>query len=45
MSALCKSTLSGGIQAEAMARRRNFLKTLYTFKQSIEQSMRSAKVQ
>ena len=80
MSALCKSTLSGGIQAEAMARRPNFskhytnsnkqlnkvcaprkysewwassrsnglqkhfFKTLYTFKHTIEQCMRSVKI-
>ena len=79
--ALCGSTLTGGIQAEAMARIRNFskhythsniqltkvcalwkytdwwasirsncfrkkiFKTLYTFKHTIEQSMRSVKVQ
>ena len=78
--ALCESTLSGWLQAEAMPRRRNFLKhythsniqfkkvsalwkysewwasrrrngfpnkifkTLYTFKHTIEQSMRSVKV-
>ena len=81
MYALCESTLSGWLQAEAMPRRRNFLKhythsniqfkkvsalwkfsewwtssrsngfqnkifkTLYTFKHTIEQSMRSVKVQ
>ena len=79
MYALCESTLSGWLQAEAMPRRRNFLKhykhsniqlkkvsalwkysdwwnssrsngfqkkifkTLYTFKHTIEQSMRSVK--
>ena len=79
--ALCESTLTGGIQAEAMARIRNFskhythsniqltkvfalwkytdwwasirsncfrkrfFKSLYTFKHTIEQSMRSLKVQ
>ena len=78
--ALCESTLSGGLQAEAMTHRRNFLKhythsniqsnkvcalwkysewwassrsngfqrkfckTLYTFKHTIEQCMRSVKV-
>ena len=81
MYALCKSTLSGGLQPEAMASRRSFLKhythsnihlnkicalwkysewwassrsngfqkkflkTLYTFKHTIERSLRSAKVQ
>ena len=81
MYALCKSTLSGGLQPEAMASRRSFLKhythsnihlnkicalwrysewwassrsngfqkkffkTLCTFKPTIEQSMRSVKVQ
>ena len=81
MYALCESTLCGWLQAEAMLRRRNFLKhythsniqlnkvcflwkytewcassrsngfqkkifkTLYTFKHTIEQSMRSVKVQ
>ena len=79
--ALCESTVSGGLQAEAMGFRRsfwkpykhsniqldevcaprkysewwpssrsngfqkNFFKTLYTFKHTIEQSMRSVKVQ
>ena len=43
--ALCGITLTGGIQAEALSRIRNFFKTLYTFKHTIDQSMRSVKVQ
>ena len=42
--ALCECTLSGGLQAEAMARIRNFSKKIYTFKHTIEQIMRSVKV-
>ena len=42
--ALCGSTLSGGLQAEAMAFRQFFFKTLYTFNYTIEQSMRSVEV-
>ena len=42
--ALCESTVTGGLQAEAMARIRNFFKNLYTFKHTIEQIMRSVKV-
>ena len=44
MYALCESTLSGGIQAEAIAFRRKFSKTIYTFKHTIAQSMRSVEV-
>ena len=42
--ALCECTVSGGLQAEAMARIRNFSKKIYTFKHTIEQIMRSVKV-
>ena len=44
MYALCKSTLSGGLQAEAMGSTRIFFETLYTCKRTTEQSMRSAEV-
>ena len=44
--ALFEGTLSGGLQAEAMVFRRNFSKHyIYIFKQTIQQSMRSVKVQ
>ena len=43
--AVCESTLSGGLQAEAMASRRSLFETFYTSKHTIEQSMRSVKVQ
>ena len=45
MYALCESSMSVGMQAEAMARRRSFFETLYTFKHTIKQFMRSVKVQ
>ena len=43
MYALCKSTLSGGLQAEAMAFGRISSK-LYTFKHTFEQIICSVKV-
>ena len=42
--ALCESTVSGGILSEARAFGRSFLKILYSFKHTIERSMRSVKV-
>ena len=44
MYALCESTLSGGLQAKAMPFRRSFSETIYTFKHTIAQSMRSLEV-
>ena len=44
MYALCESKLSGGLQAKAMVFRRSFSKTIYTFKHTIAQSMRSVEV-
>ena len=43
--AVCGSTLSGGLQAEAMASRRSLFETFYTSKHTIGQRMRSVKVQ
>ena len=42
--ALCEGTLRGGLQGEAMAFRRFFFKTIYTFKHTIEQNICSVKV-
>ena len=43
--ALCESTLTGWLQAEAIAFRSYFFETLQTFKHTFEQSLRSVKVQ
>ena len=42
--ALCESTMSGGLQAEAMGFRRGFSKHFFTFKHTIEQNMRDVEV-
>ena len=42
--ALCESTVSGGLQAEAMGFRRGFSKHFFTFKHTIEQNMRDVEV-
>ena len=42
--AFCKCTLSGGLQAEAMASRRSFFQTIFTCKHTTEQSMRSVEL-
>ena len=42
--ALCESTVSGGLQAEAMGFRRSFSKHFFTFKHTIEQNMRDVEV-
>ena len=44
MYALREITLCGWLQAQALAFRRTFFDTLYTFKHTIEQCMRSVKV-